>query len=90
MPESFSELKQKQLEAQQEFHKKLFNELQKEVGATKQSAVADTLGTKFEVKAQPRQENHQQTNTKLSHSKSTNMVYETDDKANLHIDKIQK
>jgi len=73
----FGELKQKQKEAQKEFHKKLFDELQKEVGETKRSAVADALGTKFEVKVQSKQESHQQNNSKLCHSKSTNQIYET-------------
>lgn len=71
----FGELKQKQEEAQKEFHKKLFNELQKEVGETRNSAVADALGTKFEIKVQPKQ----QKNSKLSHSMSTNQIYETNE-----------
>jgi len=75
----FGELKQKQRETQKEFHKKLFNELQKEVGETKNSAVADALGTKFEIKVQPKQESVQQMNSKLSHSKSTNQIYETNE-----------
>ena len=60
----FDELKEKQREAQKDFHQKLFSELQKEVGGEmRSSAVAKALGTKFEVKAKP-----------ISHSKSTGQV----------------
>jgi hypothetical protein len=54
-------------------HKKLFNELQKEVGETRNSAVAGALGTKFEVTVQPKQQN----NSKIIHSMSTNQIYQT-------------
>jgi len=75
----FCELKQKQQETQKEFHKKLFNELQKEVGETKNSAVAEALGTKFEIKVAPKQESLPQQSSKLSHSMSTNQIYETNE-----------
>ena len=46
----FLELRQKQLEAQRDFHKKLLCELDKDPEETKNSAVAEALGTKFQVK----------------------------------------
>ena len=46
----FLELRQKQMEAQRDFHKKLLCELEKDPEETKNSAVAEALGTKFQVK----------------------------------------
>ena len=63
----FAELRQKQLEAQREFHQKLLCELEKDSNVvTKNSAVADLLGTKYEVKvANP--DPHPITHSKSSH-----------------------
>ena len=46
----FLELRQKQMEAQRDFHKKLLCELEKDPEETKNSAVAEALGTNFQVK----------------------------------------
>ena len=46
----FLELREKEIEAQKDFHKKLLNELTKDPVQYKSSAVAEALGTKFQVK----------------------------------------
>ena len=47
----FQELREKEIEAQKGFHKKLLSELAKDPVEYKKSSVAEALGTKFEVKA---------------------------------------
>ena len=78
----FLELKQKQRQAQKEFHQKLLCELEKDwtggssSGETRNSAVAEALGTKFEVKVQknPTGSSFNINNSSLSHSKSSHQV----------------
>ena len=77
----FLELKQKQRQAQKEFHQKLLCELEKDwnessTGETRNSAVAEALGTKFEVKVQknPAASGVNIHNASLSHSKSSHKV----------------
>ena len=77
----FLELKQKQRQAQKEFHQKLLCELEKDwnegsTGETRNSAVAEALGTKFEVKVQknPAASGVNINNASLSHSKSSHQV----------------
>ena len=77
----FLELKQKQRQAQKEFHQKLLCELEKDwnegsTGETRNSAVAEALGTKFEVKVQknPAASGVNIHNASLSHSKSSHQV----------------
>ena len=75
----FLELKQKQRQAQKEFHQKLLCELEKDwnegsSGETRNSAVAEALGTKFEVKVQKNPSVSSFNNSSLSHSKSSHQV----------------
>ena len=75
----FLELKQKQRQAQKEFHQKLLCELEKDwneasSGETRNSAVAEALGTKFEVKVQKNPPVSSFNNSSLSHSKSSHQV----------------
>lgn len=76
----FLELKQKQRQAQKEFHQKLLCELEKDwnggssSGETRNSAVAEALGTKFEVKVQKNLSVSSFNHSSLSHSKSSHQV----------------
>ena len=64
----FLELKQKQVAAQREFHQKLLCELEKDSSEeARNSAVADALGTKFEVKVTKNPSQNPITYSKSSH-----------------------
>ena len=83
----FLELKQKQRQAQKEFHQKLLCELgtagdrEESGGETRNSAVAEALGASWEVKVQKNPVSScSQYNSLLAHSKSSHQVHIAIDK----------